>query len=117
MSHVPPVTERRQFPRHVRAFEGSWRGASGGAGCQITDISWGGCFVESAPTPSRGEHTELTLLLGTEPITLRGRVIAVFRGVGFSVRFDGLTGRSFAALYPVLGEPAPAVEFSERELS
>jgi hypothetical protein len=117
MSQLPPAAERRRFPRHVRSFEGAWRGASGGAGCQIADISWGGCFVESAATPSRGEHTELTLLLDGESITLRGRVVAVFRGVGFSVRFDGLTGRSFAALYPVLGEPAPGVEFSERELS
>ena len=86
-------------------------GASSGSGCRIADISWGGCFVESATTPPRGEHTELTILLGAESVTLMGRVVAVFRGIGFSVRFDGLTGRTFAALYPVLGEPAPTLEF------
>lgn len=61
-------------------------------------------------TPERGEHTELTILMGAEPITLMGRVVAVFRGIGFSVRFDGLTGRTIAALYPLLGEPAPTLD-------
>lgn len=106
----PPQTERRRFPRRAHALEGAWRSGSAASGCRIADISWGGCFVESPVTPERGEHTELTILMGAEPITLMGRVVAVFRGIGFSVRFDGLTGRTIAALYPLLGEPAPTLD-------
>ena len=116
VSDQPPAIERRKYPRRARPLEGSWRTASAGSGCRIADISWGGCFVECATTPARGEHTELTMLVGAEPAALMGRVVAVFRGVGFSVRFDGLTGRTFAALYPLLGEPAPTVEFGDHRL-
>src|SRR5688500_19765110 len=82
------LTERRQYPRRTFPLEGSWRSASGGSGGRIADISWGGCFVETAITPARGEHTELTILIGAEPVTIMGRVVAVFRGIGFSVRFE-----------------------------
>ena len=66
--------------------------------------------METAITPARAEHTELTILIGAEPVTIMGRVVAVFRGIGFSGRVDGLTSRTYTALYPLLGEPAPAVD-------
>ena len=110
MSERSSLTERRQYPRRTFPLEGSWRSTSAGSGCRIADISWGGCFVETAITPARAEHTELTLLIGAEPVTIMGRVVAVFRGIGFSVRFDGLTSRTYTALYPLLGEPAPTVD-------
>lgn len=99
--------ERRRYPRRATPRQGTWRGASGETTCRISDISWGGCFIETKAEPGVGEQTVVAVPTRDGMIELPGRVVKVDRGFGFSVQFEQLTRQQYDALYPILGEPAP----------
>jgi hypothetical protein len=80
--------ERRQHERYARALEGQWNGASGTGKCRISDISLGGCFIESLAMPAVGEDTTVTIHLGSHRLALAGRIVYVEHGMGFSVQFQ-----------------------------
>jgi hypothetical protein len=75
--------------------------------CRISDISWGGCFIETKSEPGAGERTAVIVPTRDGTTELMGRVVKVDRGIGFSVQFDQMTRAQYDALYPILGEPAP----------
>jgi hypothetical protein len=79
--------ERRQHQRSSRAVDGSWRGASGGTPCRISDLSVAGCFVQSMATPLQGESTTITLSLDGRSVSVSGTVLYIEAGMGFAVRF------------------------------
>lgn len=79
--------ERRQHERYKRALEGQWNGASGTGTCRITDISLGGCFIQTLAMPAVGEDTTVTIHLGSHHLALAGRIVYVEQGMGFSVQF------------------------------
>lgn len=82
------MKERRQHPRLSRWFDGSWRGASGGNTCRVSDISVSGCFVHSLAVPQAGEETVVTIALGPEhALSLTGNVVYVEKSMGFGVKF------------------------------
>ena len=58
--------ERRQHQRVMRPFEGNWRGASGANNCRISDVSLGGCFVQTLATPTAGDETHVTITFGKD---------------------------------------------------
>lgn len=83
--------ERRQFLRLAKPFDGSWRGASGSAPCRITDISLGGCFVQSVAAPMPGEETTVTIALtGDRTVAFSGHVVYTEPHMGFAIRFRQL---------------------------
>jgi hypothetical protein len=83
--------ERRQHKRVSRPFEGSWRGASGATSCRISDVSLGGCFVQTLATPTPGDDTHVTITFGKDlSMTFVGKVIYVEPNMGFAVRFNTL---------------------------
>ena len=83
--------ERRQHKRVARPFEGSWTGASGANSCRITDVSLGGCFVQTLATPTAGEDTQVTIAFGKDvSVTFAGKVIYVEPKMGFAVKFNDL---------------------------
>lgn len=85
--------ERRQHKRVTRPFEGNWTGASGANTCRISDVSLGGCFVQTLAAPSAGEETQVTITFGKDvSMTFAGTVIYVEPGMGFAVRFNKLEG-------------------------
>jgi hypothetical protein len=91
MTSKPDPSERRQHFRLTRPFDGSWRGASGDSPCRISDISLGGCFVQSVSSPEKGEETTVTIVLNDErTIAMSGTVVYVEPHMGFAVRFRRL---------------------------
>jgi len=88
----PDATDRRQHQRLGRPFEGNWRGASGANKCRISDLSIGGCFVETLATPTSGEETHVTILLGADhSMTFGGKVVYIEPKMGFAVKFHELS--------------------------
>jgi hypothetical protein len=57
---------------------------------RITDLSRGGCHIESRFPPAPGTVAEVTVLLRGRPIILRGTVMHSQHRLGFAMRFDVL---------------------------
>ena len=92
MTSPPPMSERRNDARIAGPFEGHWHGGSGATDVRITDISLGGCFVETRMQPVVGEETDVTVLFGDgQSLTLQGRVAYADPGIGFGISFRPLT--------------------------
>ena len=102
------TTERRRYARVSQPFDGSWRGASGATKCRLSDISLGGCFVQSLALPTPGETTVISIAIGPDhSLTFTGRVVYVDPGMGFAVQFHEIRQpdvdellRLFSALQP-----------------
>lgn len=93
------MDERRRHARVRGPFEGHWRGGSGATECRISDVSLGGCFVETVVQPTKGEATAVTILFaGDRSMTLAGHVVYSEAGLGFAVEFDALSPEDTATL-------------------
>jgi len=80
------VSERREYPRAKGPFEGWWDG-SGRQGGRVTDLSVGGCFVESVAQPVVGQVVIVWLAIGAGQIQLPAEVMYCESNHGFAVRF------------------------------
>jgi hypothetical protein len=100
--------ERRRYARLARPLDGGWHGRSGSASCRISDIGWGGCFVDSRTAPPVNDSTIISVGGADGSIEIAGRVVNVENGVGFAVQFDALNAQQIAALTRLLGEPPEA---------
>ena len=84
------IQERRTHPR-AGPFDGAWSGASGGSGVRISDLSEGGCFVESLIVPPLNDRVTVMLALGSADDTrVTGHVTTTDPGIGFGVQFTEL---------------------------
>ncbi|MGE3176212.1 MAG: PilZ domain-containing protein [Vicinamibacterales bacterium] len=86
--------ERRQQPRLKGPYDGSWSGSAGTRHCRVTDLSAGGCFVDSFTGAEPGASLQLVLTLDEAQYTLPAEVVYIDRVQGFGVRFlpsDGAT--------------------------
>lgn len=92
--------ERRQQPRLAGPYDGSWSGSSGLRHCRITDLSAGGCFVDSFTSAEAGASLILTVSLRDRQYTLPAEVVYIDRVQGFGVRF--LPSDDAAALAKVI---------------
>ena len=97
--------DHRKYSRIAKPIEATWRGTSGGSACRIADLSWGGCFVQTATEPAVGEHTVITAIIGDREVALTGSVIYRERPIGFAVQFDPLTREQIDVMKDVLGAP------------
>lgn len=79
--------ERRNQPRLAGPYDGSWSGSSGQRHCRITDLSAGGCFVDSFTSADAGASLVLTVSVRDRHFTLPAEVVYVDRVQGFGVRF------------------------------
>jgi hypothetical protein len=90
----PPVintpSERRADVRFKVSFLLHWgRGESEEFEGEVTDLSAGGCFVESGVEVSEGDLVKLRLdLPGRGDLTIWGNVVFWVRDTGFGVRFS-----------------------------
>jgi hypothetical protein len=80
------IQERRTHPR-AGPFDGAWSGASGGSVVRISDLSEGGCFVESLIVPPLNDRVTVMLALGSADDTcVTGHVTTTEPGIGFGVQ-------------------------------
>jgi len=80
------VSERRAHPRVKGPFEGWWDGAGRQTG-RITDLSEGGCFVDSVTQPPVGQVVLISIAIGPGEIQLPAEVLYGESHQGFAVRF------------------------------
>lgn len=84
--------ERREEYRVPVSLEVLWEGASGQHTARISDISLGGCYLDTLGSATPGEIIGLTIKLpGGELLNLRGEVAYHLPHQGFSVCFTFLT--------------------------
>ena len=84
--------ERREDERARVSIEAWWEGMSGRHEARVSDLSMGGCFIDSL---GNAEIGELILFAIKQPdgrwLQLRGQVASVDQHVGFSLAFTYLT--------------------------
>ncbi len=82
------MIERRQDPRIPGVFEAKWHAQSGAAQGRLTDLSWHGCFVDVANTPSVGDDALITATINGTSVKLHGQVRHVWPRIGFGMEID-----------------------------
>ena len=84
--------ERREDERARVSIEAWWEGLSGRHQARVSDLSMGGCFIDSL---GKADIGELILFAIKQPdgkwLQLRGQVASVDQHVGFSLAFTYLT--------------------------
>jgi hypothetical protein len=84
--------ERREEERKEITLEVRWEGSSGRHPARISDLSLGGCYLDTLGGAAVGEVINLEIKLPSgEWLPLRGSVVFHHPGLGFSVCFTFLT--------------------------
>lgn len=103
------TNERRSARRIPGPFDGGWNGESGSRECRITDLSAGGCFIDSLSNNAVGTKVNVQIRLAGQVFQLRAVVAYVDRVQGFAVTFtnnDAATMQAFAdAVQAVESQP------------
>lgn len=91
---------------------------SGKRDCRISDLSLGGCFVDSIANVIDGEVLGIVLHLPTgQCLKLSGEVVYIYPGFGFGLRFLNPTREEHEQLQKVIlthgGNPTPQKQQSE----
>ena len=95
--------ERRKHRRVNVPLECEWALFNGSfAEAHLSDLSLGGCFVDTRAGPQLGDTTEVSVTLLDTPTTLRGTVVSVQPGIGFALRFSDLDQRATELLHRFL---------------
>jgi hypothetical protein len=111
---APPSIERRRFPRVACRIEATVLDELSAMNLpvKVTDISFGGCYVEMlAPLPVNSS-VELALDTSQGAIHARGKVVAAQTGMGMGITFTAMSPEDFEKLREI----APVAEqHRERE--
>ncbi len=93
--------------KHARApilVEVIWGGGTHSTGARTTDISEGGCFIDTMAYAVVGETIDFKLLLPDgEWLPLQGEVIHELPRTGFGVRFTNISDSDRKRLRALLG--------------
>jgi hypothetical protein len=93
------MDERRSGKRWDVSLDAVWDGKSGNYTARITDLSDGGCYMDSLGDVTMGELVNLKLQLPSgEWLDLTGEVAHHTPPVGFGVRFLDLSEQQLADL-------------------
>jgi PilZ domain-containing protein len=84
--------DRRTYERVFLPLEARWMGQSGRHKARVSDISLGGCYIESLGDVTIGEIIRFEIQMPTEKwMPLHGEVAYQHPGMGFGVRFRALS--------------------------
>ena len=97
--------ERRTEKRWEVCLEAIWEGESGRYNVRVTDLSEGGCYIDTLSQASVGEVVNFKVLLpGDEWLYLKGEVAHRTPPLGFGVRFVELTESDLARLRTLISD-------------
>jgi hypothetical protein len=95
--------ERREDKRARVSLEAWWEGLSGRHQARVSDLSMGGCFIDTLGKADIGEYVAFAI---KQPdgkwLQLRGQVASTDLHVGFSLAFTYLTEDEQDALRPLV---------------
>ncbi len=101
---MPTDADKREHERKQFFAEATLEFSSGKYQARVSDISLGGCYVDSIASVVDGEAISLTLAVGSgEAMRFAGVVAYVLAGFGFGVRFTDLTEEKTDFLRSVIG--------------
>lgn len=84
--------ERRRANRGTIFLEATWVGDAGRHGARVSDMSLGGCYLDTIAQAAVGEILTINVQLPEGPwITLQGRVAHLQSNLGFGIRFTNLS--------------------------
>jgi len=84
--------ENRKHERVPLLVEVLWGGGTRASGARTTDISEGGCFIDTISHAAAGETIDFKLLLPDgEWIAVQGEVVYELPRTGFGVRFTNIS--------------------------
>lgn len=93
------MNDRRREERSQVCLEAVWDGESGKHPARVTDLSEGGCYIDTLGGTQAGEILNLKLQLpGGEWLELAGEVAHQSPPLGFGLRFGNLTGEQIQKL-------------------
>jgi hypothetical protein len=97
--------ERRAHHRVLTKLNVLWEGLLTNNHALITDVSPGGCYINSAGRVSLDEQVRVdTILLSQAHLHLEGSVAHREWPLGFGLRFANLTDEKAALISQVIGE-------------
>ena len=91
-------SEKRDHERKQFFAETMLEFSSGKYQARISDISLGGCYVDSIANVMEGETISLTLSAASGDTRFNGVVAYLLPGFGFGVRFTDLTPQNVEVL-------------------
>ena len=99
------MTENRRSDERISMnLPAKWDGLAGNYEARIEDLSFGGCFVNTAGRVDPGEVIGLEIKLPSgEWLQLRGEVASYQQGIGFGLLFTFLTSDEEEALRDLMG--------------
>lgn len=101
------MSDRRSEKRLEVCLDAIWDGNSGKHPARVTDLSEGGCYVDSLGESQVGEVLNIKLQLQNgERLELSGEVAHQMPPMGFGVRFVDLNPEQLEKLRSLLTEPA-----------
>ena len=97
----------RTHERQAILTEIELESASGKREARISDLSYGGCFVDTIMTARVGEDVMLRLRSDSgDHLELSGHIAYILDGFGFGIQFGELTEAARAGLSQYLGPVA-----------
>ena len=96
--------EKRRDKRHSHFTEIVFEYASGQREARISEVSMGGCFIDTIIDVPVGEKVSFQILGKDPPVQFTGVVIYTFPGIGFGLSFTDLSPSSENYLRSVLAE-------------
>ena len=101
------MSDRRTEKRWDVCLDAVWDGNSGNHPARVTDLSEGGCYIDSLGESQVGEVLNLKLQLQNgDWLELLGEVAHQMPPMGFGVRFVDLNSEQLEKLRALLAEPA-----------
>jgi hypothetical protein len=103
------MEEKRTKPRFDVCLSARWQGSTAKQNVRISDLSEGGCYVDTIVRVTEGETLSLQLLIPDGSwFELQGVVAHEFPGMGFGVRFVNLNEAQRQQISQLLGVQKPS---------
>ena len=100
---MPTDAEKRDHPRKEFVVEAVLESSAGRVQSRISDISLGGCYVDSIAMAVKGEHLSLAIMWQGQRRYFTGEVAYVLPGFGFGIRFTELDEEQTEFLRRIIG--------------
>ena len=99
------MSDRRAEKRWEVSLDAVWDGKSGNYSARVTDLSEGGCYIDTLGEAQVGEMLSLKIQLPDgDWLELSGEVAHQTPPLGFGLRFQNLTDEQVEKLRSVIGQ-------------
>lgn len=99
------MSDRRTEKRWEVSLDAVWDGKSGNYSARVTDLSEGGCYIDTLGEAQVGEILSLKIQMPNgEWIELSGEVAHQTPPLGFGMRFGNLSDEQVDKLQSVIGQ-------------